>query len=160
MKIAVVSDTHRHYGKIEKVCHIIAQENPDRILHLGDLAEDADVMEALLDRTVLRVAGNCDGGSGEPLELLLQLEGQTIFATHGHLYRVKLTTEGLLQAARDKGASIALYGHTHLAREESRLGVTLVNPGSAALPHGGQAPTMAFLELAPQGVKVRFVPIG
>ena len=55
MKIAVVSDTHRNVNKITKVCESIKMENPDMILHLGDVTDDADYMEALLGREVRRV---------------------------------------------------------------------------------------------------------
>ncbi len=57
MKIAIVSDTHDSTSTLMKVADIIKEENPDMILHLGDLTRDADFLQALIEREVRRVRG-------------------------------------------------------------------------------------------------------
>ena len=145
MKIALVSDTHQHMGAIERVCEILRDMAPDVIVHLGDVMGDADVMEALLDREVRRVPGNCDYGVGVPEELLLTLGEKKILALHGHEQGVKRSLQHLARYAKKKGAQVVVYGHTHVANEETRGGVILINPGSAAKPMGMQRRSMGLL---------------
>ncbi len=60
----------------------------------------------------------------------METEGIKIFACHGHLYSVKTTLARLAKRAKELGCQVALYGHTHEARESVIDGVTLLNPGS------------------------------
>lgn len=147
MRIAIVSDTHKSMSAIRKVCEKIEKEKPDLIVHLGDVMEDADVMEAILKREVRRVPGNCDYAYGVNHALLIPVEEVTVYAVHGHEHGVKRSLEPLAADAAAKGAKIALYGHTHVAGEEVFGSVHVCNPGSAALPKSGQKKSMAFLEI-------------
>lgn len=147
MKIAIVSDTHKNTSAVMKVSEIIKEENPDMILHLGDMTSDADFLEALIDKEVRRVPGNCDYSRGEPDSLLIEIEEHKIYVTHGHFHGVKMSLSHLLREAKEKEATIALYGHTHIANKEVVDNIILFNPGSAALPKGGQKKSMAFLEI-------------
>ena len=54
-----------------------------------------------------------------------------IFMTHGHIYGVKRDLTALTGAAKDAGAQLALFGHTHIQHMEERDGLTLLNPGAA-----------------------------
>ncbi len=157
MKIAIVSDTHKSASAIYKVAEVIKEEKPHMILHLGDMTDDADFLENLLDMEVRRVPGNCDYSGGEPDFLLIEVEGHSLYAVHGHYQGVKMNLNHLEKEARDKGATIALYGHTHLAHEETVRGITLFNPGSPALPKEGQKKSMAFLEIKGREKSFRWV---
>lgn len=157
MKIAIISDTHKRQEAILQVGQVIKEENPDLILHLGDQVEDADVLQALLHREVRRVPGNCDYSRGEPDFLLIEVEDHKLYAVHGHYQGVKMNLYRLEKEAKDNGATIALYGHTHIAYEETVRGITLFNPGSAALPKGGQKKSMAFLEIHGDKTSFRWV---
>ncbi len=137
---------------IEKVCEKIRSSHADLIIHLGDVTDDADVMEAILDREVRRVPGNCDYAFGNPHEIIFETGGCKLLAVHGHAHGVKRGLSRLADEAVRKGANIALYGHTHVAKEETLGGVHLFNPGSAALPKEGQKKSMAFLEIGENGV--------
>ncbi len=157
MKIAIVSDTHKNTSALYKVAEVIKEEQPEMILHLGDMTNDADFLESLLGKEVRRVPGNCDYSQGEPDFLLIKVEEHTLYAVHGHFQGVKMNLNHLEREARAKGATIALYGHTHLAIEETVKGITLFNPGSAALPQGGQKKSMAFLEIKGKEKSFRYV---
>ena len=137
---------------IEKVCDRIRSSHADLIIQLGDVTDDADVMEAMLDREVRRVPGNCDYAFGAPHEIFLETGGYKLLAVHGHAHGVKRGLSRLADESVRKGANIALYGHTHVAKEDHLGGVYLFNPGSAALPKDGQKKSMAFLEIGEDGV--------
>jgi len=144
MKIVLISDTHGYY---EGLAGSIKEQQADYILHMGDGVEEAHRLKRELELPVLVVAGNNDYGTKEKEELFLILEHIPIFMTHGHRYGVHYGREQLAEAALQKGAKLALYGHTHIFRDEEIDGVRLINPGSPTLPRGGGSPSYAVLDL-------------
>ena len=66
------------------------------------------------------------------LDGLAPFGGVLFFYTHGHHYGVKMGSERLAECAGERGADVALFGHTH--RRELVRGVgtaaTVFNPGS------------------------------
>lgn len=146
MKLAVFSDTH---GSTDGMVAAARRVAPDVLIHLGDHIRDAWALRAAFPALPLyAVAGNCDYTSREPDTQVLLLGSVRVLLTHGHRYGVKNGTDALLAAAREQNASLALYGHTHVARCEVCGGVTLLNPGSAGT---GRAPTFAVAELGADG---------
>jgi len=57
----------------------------------------------------------------------------------------------LVNAAKQNGCRIALYGHTHLYRTEVVEGVFVMNPGSLDSPRGKNKPTFGIIELSEKG---------
>ena len=134
MKILVLSDSH---GNTRALLEAVAR-HPDAAaaFFLGDGTRDADALEQKYPRLPLyRVRGNCDFGSFDPVEGLAPLGGVVFFYTHGHAYFVKSGLEELTEAAKARGADVALFGHTHVPLCEMRDGVALFNPGSAGYMH-------------------------
>jgi len=132
IKIIVISDTHKN---ISNAIDIINSKKPDYVLHLGDLTEDADDLQMLFSNVkVVSVLGNCDWASmsNSPDERFFELGGVKIMMCHGHTYSVKQGTGAYLDAARKKGADIALFGHTHVPVFDNSQGVAMINPGSVA----------------------------
>ncbi len=127
-KITVVSDSHGNIQALDALDGIFAES--DLIIHLGDTSSDGRyIYSKHPDKTVV-INGNCDiFGAGEK-ESVLEIEGIKIFACHGHLYSVKTTLARLAKRAEELGCGVALYGHTHEARESVIDGVTLLNPGT------------------------------
>ena len=140
MRIAVFSDSH---GVTEPMLAAIEEHKPDMVLHLGDYVRDAEAIAAYFPSLDLRyVRGNCDAYSHSDAEenLLFNADGVRIFMTHGHLYGVKRDLTALAGAAKDAGARLALFGHTHIQHLEERGGITLLNPGTAGrFGHSGYA---------------------
>ena len=102
----------------------------DYIIHLGDTSGDgARIRKEFGDKTVL-VNGNCDPVKLGENEVILNIEGVKILATHGHLYSAKTTLTKLYMRGNEENCQIVLYGHTHRAREDEIDGVTLINPGN------------------------------
>ena len=125
--LVILSDTHRNLQPLDKIATVLAES--DYIIHLGDLASDANGLLREYPQKTYVVAGNNDFFGGIPGELVLQAEGRRLFMCHGHHYGVKSGTERLVQAAKERGCDIALYGHTHVADVHEEDGVLVINPG-------------------------------
>lgn len=145
MKIAVFSDSH---GRISPMLYAVETFCPDMILFLGDGAADIVKIKKQFPQIPLKaVRGNCDIISSLPETKLVSVDRVTIFMTHGHLYGVKTgILYNLAQEADKAGASLALYGHTHLAKLDNIGTVTTLNPGSC-----GNRTAPSFAEVVTDG---------
>ena len=116
----------------------ILAHKPDQVIHLGDLAEDAEEMSYVFPQTPFCiVAGNCDGWCDLPATRNITLAGKRVLLGHGHLWRVKAGYSGAIAEARKAGADILLFGHTHTAYlEQLEGGLWVMNPGSARSTYG------------------------
>ena len=130
MKTAVVlSDTHGNRKDLLKIEKIINEA--DLVLHLGDGYDDLCVFGEKVLRKTIRVSGNCDGPIGER-ETETEIEGVKVLLTHGDLYGVRGGTKKLYQRAKETGAKVVFYGHTHSPLIEENDGITIANPGNIA----------------------------
>ena len=135
MKILVFSDSHRALGDMVQV---IQTQNPDTVIHLGDLQQDAEELSyAFPSLPLISVPGNCDGWTTSPLTRLIHLENQSILLSHGHLWRVKMGYEHAILQARKAGATILLFGHTHIPYcQRLEDGLWVMNPGAGGSSGG------------------------
>ena len=142
MKLLVLSDSHR---ETEHMLLALRREKPDAVVHLGDHADDADVIAREFPYLPLyRVRGNCDYyDDGTPEQVLLRWESMRILAVHGHRYGVKSGLLRLQYAAKEREAQVALFGHTHCAYCEALDGLWLLNPGAC----GGSRPSYGVVML-------------
>ena len=144
IKACVFSDSH---GTSKNMISAVELDHPDLVFFLGDGERDfRDLQERFPTLSYFAVCGNCDLGSGLGDLLVCTVGGVRILAVHGHRHRVKYEPglETLAAAAKEAGASLALFGHTHCQALECRDGVTLLNPGSAGW---GTYPAYAVLFL-------------
>lgn len=153
MNILVFSDSHSRGASLENIAETV---RPDTIIHLGDHTRDAHRLR--LYAPVVTVCGNCDSTRDAPEELLVEWEGVRIFLTHGHRYQVKLSPEKLWFRAQEKGAALAMCGHTHVPWQAEKSGVTLFNPGSIGEPRRG-GPSYGVVRLANGGFSCEHVMI-
>jgi len=142
MRVGVFSDSHGDHEALdellEKMGHL------DAVCFLGDVARDADhLRDCLAARTnrphLYAVRGNNDYYSTctLPWEMLIELDGVSVYMTHGHRM---VSYMSLAYKAQELGAKIAMFGHTHAAFCEVHQGVMLLNPGSAGnYCRGGKA---------------------
>ena len=129
MKILVISDTHGNAGLLKQV--IEAEGKPDLLLHLGDMLFEEEKIRAIAGCELQAVRGNCDFSFDWPIETVTEIASHLVFMTHGHYYEVNYGTEELEEAAREAGADIVIYGHTHIPCYEIREdGLIVLNPGS------------------------------
>ena len=126
MKIVIVSDTHGSRKNIENVCE--CNPDADMLIHLGDVEDDADYIEAIFECPTHIVGGNNDFFSRLPREEEFELEGHHIFITHGHAYYVSMGEAHLQEEARRRGADIVMYGHTHVPALTIDADLVTLNP--------------------------------
>lgn len=148
MKILVLSDSHNAESSM---LFAVQREQPDAIIHLGDLVEDARRLRRTVPSlSVYSVAGNNDWMSREPTDLFKTIDGVGIFMTHGHKYGVRRSLLNLELAAREAGARVALFGHTHQTYcERLKDGFYIMNPGACGTFHA----TYGVIEIAKGNVK-------
>ena len=152
MKLMIASDLHGSACFVKKLMERLEAEQPDKLLLLGDLLYHgprnalpeeyscpsvADQLNAIKEK-IVAVRGNCDSEVDQMvLEFpimsdyaLLEVNGLSLFATHGHLWSESYPprmTEG----------TVLLNGHTHVPACVEHGSYTYINPGSAALPKEG-----------------------
>lgn len=131
MRIIVISDTHGNYPLAVRAMDQAGRI--DHIIHLGDVTDDATMMEQALGRPVIRVAGNCDLASKEPKEIATTFGQLNFLITHGDRYNVKSGLSQLQVKARSAKSDVVLYGHTHMAHIIRHDGILFVNPGCLAV---------------------------
>lgn len=153
MRVLVISDVH---GDVRGVCEAIEQQPDARVvLFLGDgLRQMEDAAERYPDREFYMVPGNCDFGAGSIPVRQETFGGKRFYFTHGHLHDVKYTLYRLELAAREAGADIVLFGHTHNPYEEYADGLYLFNPGS--LRYGR---TYGYVDIVGGGIRTAVVEL-
>ena len=136
-KILICSDTHGHIDTIAS--EIMATPGLTRIIHLGDHARDAEELEAVVGRTILKVKGNNDFLSYTiPYDSVIALSGgHKAYLSHGHLFGVYYGLEKLAAYAKSLDCDLAFFGHTHAFDDRVVDGIRLINPGSRSWPRGG-----------------------
>ena len=148
IKLIIISDTHRASENIERA--ISLQPRADAVIFLGDGLSDAALSAELHPEfTWYAVRGNCDfqdtlSERPVPKCAMTVLGGKKIVYTHGDLFGVKGGIGGLISLAKETGADVVLYGHTHEKRVDYIDGVYYANPGSA----GGYRPTAMLLTIS------------
>ena len=142
-RVLVVSDTH---GRVDNVIRLMENVPFDKIIHLGDTVRDALVIgKAFPDTELIYVRGNNDP-FGASAESVIEISDKKIFICHGHTYSVSSDLLRISLAAAEKGATLALFGHTHRSVLERREdGFIILNPGSVSKPRGCR-PSFAVLE--------------
>ena len=154
MKLMIASDIHGSSYYCRKMIEAYRQEEADRLLLLGDLLyhgprnnlpRDYNPKEVIsmlneIKNELLCVRGNCDTEVDQMVldfpilaeNCLLELDGRTIFATHGHNFNpdnLPMLKEG----------DILLNGHTHIPANQNMGTYTYMNPGSISIPKEGSA---------------------
>lgn len=184
-RILVLSDSHGNYRIVRKIISKYSSEC-DAIVFCGDCVSElnaliADAFEeadfcALLSPVIAFVSGNCDTSydSSEPAfinlpereykvkvpEIQNLLVGtHNFYISHGHGIQVEFGTAALINKCRIINADIALYGHTHIAKDEFEDGIRAINPGSCSKPRGGQKPGFAIITVQDDMIDTAFINI-
>lgn len=162
MKLLICSDLHGDFDAAIATLEAFKSEGADKILILGDILYHGPrndlpngyapkkVIELLnaSKEAILSVRGNCDTEVDQMVlsfpiladYAFLELDGLSIFATHGHHHNTA-TPPPL------RRGEILLHGHTHV------LGITpfgdenfYINPGSVSLPKENNPKTYMIYE--------------
>ena len=149
MKLVIASDIHGSAFWCRKLCSVIEQEQPDRVILLGDLLyhgprndlprdyapkEVIPMLSALKDK-IIAVRGNCEAEVDQmvlPFPCLADFseiygDGRLFYLTHGHHHNPDSLPPLPV-------GSIFLSGHTHIKMDEARNGIRCLNPGSVSIP--------------------------
>ncbi len=152
MKLIIASDIHGSTFWCRRLCDVIEEFQPDRILLLGDLLyhgprndlprdyapkQVIPMLSRWKDR-ILAVRGNCEAEVDQMVlpfpcmadYALLSCDGLDLYLTHGHKWspdNLPPLTDG----------TVFLSGHTHVKLDESRGGIRCLNPGSVSIPKDG-----------------------
>ena len=154
MKLMIASDIHGSAYYCKKLIDAYKSEKADKLLLLGDilyhgprndLPRDYNPKEVIamlnpMKQELLCVRGNCDTEVDQMvLEFpilagycFLELDGHTIFATHGHVHNPK-------NLPMLKKGDIMLNGHTHIPANQNMGEYTYMNPGSVSIPKEGSS---------------------
>lgn len=154
MKLMIASDIHGSAYYCKKLIAAYESEQADKLLLLGDilyhgprndLPRDYNPKEVIamlnpMKKELLCVRGNCDTEVDQMvLEFpiladycFLDLNGHTIFATHGHVHNPK-------NLPMLKEGDILLNGHTHIPANQNMGSYTYMNPGSVSIPKEGSS---------------------
>ncbi|TCI72151.1 metallophosphoesterase [Exiguobacterium sp. SH0S7] len=152
MRFLVVSDSH---GLTDELTTIFTRHETE----IEDAFHCGDSQLVLVDEHLLpyrTVRGNCDFGGDLPLERVEETPEGTVLIVHGHHHDVKFDLNRLRYRAEEIGASVVLYGHSHVAGAVIEDGVLYVNPGSIRMPRGRSDKTYALIDLDAGQAAVRF----
>ena len=128
MRILVLSDSH---GNVENMARCVELTEPDVILQLWDCQRDAETLHRQFPSLPMQsVPGNCDWGAVDAPEVLTEYGGVRILMMHGHTRNVKASTLSAVYAAREMGAQVLLFGHTHRPLVDYDGSLWVMNPGS------------------------------
>ncbi len=149
-KVLIISDTHGLTKNLDKILPLV--KPLDQLIHLGDVGRDEDYIEVVAECPCCFVSGNNDFYTTLPKERLIKLNGVPVFLTHGHYYYVNSRKDFVRSAAVQRGARIALFGHTHVPYLEEDETILVANPGSLSLPRqADHCPTYMLLYIAEDG---------
>lgn len=152
MKILIASDIHGSAYWCGKLMEIMEQEQPDKLILLGDLLyhgprndlprdyapKQVIPMLSAHKNKILAVRGNCEAEVDQMVlpfpcmadYAVLMADGMTFYLTHGHHH----SPDDLPPL---EAGSVFLSGHTHVKLDEVRGGIRCLNPGSVSIPKDG-----------------------
>lgn len=164
MKFLIASDIHGSAYWAERLMSAIEEEQPDRVILLGDLLYHGPrndlprdyapkrVIPLLNDLAksgrVIAVRGNCEAEVDQMVlefpcmsdsALVMDSDGRELFCTHGHVFGAGMHNSVDNTPVLPVGSAL-VYGHTHIkVNEESQKhpGLWLFNPGSVSIPKDG-----------------------
>lgn len=149
-KVLIVSDSHGLQSELEEIKKRHEHE-VELMIHCGD-SELSGSDKAIKKFAVVR--GNCDFGNDFENEIVEEVAGLRIFATHGHLFSVKSSLMNLLYRAEEIEAQIVCFGHSHVLGAEMVKDILFINPGSLRLPR--ERPERTYVIINIIGKRIEF----
>ena len=155
MKCLCFSDSHGSSYYISRA--LALHPDAEVVFFLGDGISDFEeaVISDRKPRAYFAVRGNCDNLAtfmNRPLKKTetLTLLGRKIIITHGDMYMVKYSDEGLKKLAASESADVVIFGHTHRPTEKyvnlDLQNVYFFNPGSIGIGYGN-VPTYGVISM-------------
>ncbi len=148
MKIGIVSDTHIPRAARELPAELLrGLAGVDLILHAGDILEPSVLDDLRAIAPVEAVRGNMDNHPATrelPVKRIISVAGRSIGLTHG-----SGTPQGLPARVMRmfEGVGCIVFGHSHLAFNETINGVLLFNPGTPTDRRFAKSHTFGIIEI-------------
>ena len=155
-RILVTSDTHGYYAPISD--YILSRNDIDLLIHAGDGVEDVISIAYETQIPYYVVRGNNDYYTNEAYDKVIEKDGIKIFLTHGHHYGVYGGSGEVFDKARQNNCQIAIYGHTHIYKNEEIDGIIILNPGSVSLPRDNN-PGFMLMDIENGQIKLERVKV-
>lgn len=153
MKVLVFSDTHRRYENF--INQTKKLKDIDLFIHLGDMVEDAEIIKSELNKPFIIIRGNNEFNRDDiPLNEVIELEDVRIFLTHGHKEGVEYGLKNLVDKAKENNCTMAMYGHTHVYKDETINGVRILNPGSVGYDRAGEYESYVVMDINGNDVEI------
>lgn len=135
MKAIFFSDIHGITTNLNKIEEKIIELNPDYVIALGDLygsnKESNEYIYNFLMKyreKLILILGNCDNYNDLFVDnMLLNLDGKSIFISHGHEYNYD-------KSSKVNHSNILVYGHKHIPYIRKKDDTTYICVGSISLP--------------------------
>ena len=146
MKYLVISDIHGSYYYAKIIERLIEQEQPNKIILLGDLyyhgprnplpleynpKEVSNILNKY-EKIIYAVKGNCDAEVDQMIsnfkirnQLKLKINNKTVMFTHGHKFNIDNLPNNV---------DVLVYGHFHTCFIKEKNNVLCINAGSITLP--------------------------
>jgi uncharacterized protein len=155
VKVLILSDSH---GLTKELAAIKKRHEHEAaaMIHCGDSELPADCEEMV---GFYAVRGNCDYDRTYVNERIELIGDKTFYITHGHLHNVKMSLINLHYKARETGACIVCFGHSHVAGAEMIDGILMINPGSISMPRMRNERTYAMLSIGSDEAKIEFYEV-
>jgi putative phosphoesterase len=146
----IVSDTHKRHGNLVEA--IYREGTIDKLIHLGDVEGEEDIINEIAGCEVLYVPGNNDFFSNYSKEMEIEIGKYKVLLTHGHYYYVTLDLQVIKEEAISRGMDIVMFGHTHRPLILMEEDIILINPGSISYPRQpDKKPTYIMMEIDKKG---------
>jgi uncharacterized protein len=160
VRLAAVSDTHSqpHPATATRLAEIA----PDAILHAGDIGDLGVLEEFARIAPVYAVRGNVDTRARDlPDALVLDIASADplrILLTHIAVYGPKLRAP-VARMAKAEGATLVVFGHSHVPFIGVDRGITMFNPGSIGPRRFTLPIVFGTVDITPSGVKLAHVDV-
>jgi len=136
MLVGILSDSHGRAAMVRRVLEIFDRLGVEHVTHCGDIG-GSSVFEEFIGRSCTLVWGNADDPEPSLLDYLKSIGvsppragpihvdggGKTFAIYHGH-------ESGFGRACASAETDYLLHGHTHIARDERRGNMRIINPGA------------------------------
>ena len=159
MKLIIASDIHGSAFWCRRLCVLVEQEQPDKLILLGDLLyhgprndlprnyapkQVIPMLSQYKDR-IIAVRGNCEAEVDQMVlpfpcmadYALVQAGDTSLYLTHGHL----ASPDSLPPLT---AGTVFLSGHTHVKLDREVGGIRCLNPGSVSIPKDGSHSCLIF----------------
>ena len=160
VRIGVISDNHGYLDP--EVLEIFA--GVTHIIHAGDIVDPRILADLEAVAPVTAVSGNLDtaGPTADlPTEATGEVGGVRFVVAHKPKRLLKRLATGKIGVGEDRARpDLVVWGHLHTPTVIWLDGQLQLNPGTAASPdEEDDGPTVAIVEVAKNGLAVRFVPL-